>query len=80
MIKKKKLKFDKISEGWGEEGPDKAKTLFLYSGLEGVVRSGGRGTKKTAEMGQKSTSWPSVFTARTLKPMLEWEGSGRKSI
>ena len=31
-------------------------------------------------MGQKSTSWPSVFTARTLKPMLEWEGRGRKSI
>ena len=64
----------------GEEGPDRAKTLFLYSGLEGAVRSGCEGGKKTAERGKKSTSLPFLFTTGNLKPMLEWEGTNRKSI
>ena len=45
----KKLKYNIISEEWGEEGVYESKTQFLYSGLEGVgpkVRGEGRKRKK----------------------------------
>ena len=50
----KKLKYNIISEEWGEEGVDESKTQFLYSGLEGVgpkVRGGGK-KKDKEEIGR----------------------------
>ena len=63
----KKLKHSMIPEEWGEDGAEEGKTLFLYSGLEGVgSRIVGEGKRKKEILAKggdqrKITSWTQVL-------------------